>query len=118
MQVILTELLANAIEFTPEGGAIAVWAERIGSSASIKVADCGIGIPEEDQERVLLPFEKGRTMRKEDYARGGLGLTLARELTELQGGKLTVNSIEGEGTTVLLEMPLAASAVQKNAAVG
>ena len=118
MQVILTELLANAIEFTPEGGAIAVWAERIGSSASIQVADCGIGIPEEEQDRVLLPFETGRTMRKEDYARGGLGLTLARELTELQGGKLTVNSIEGEGTTVLLEMPLAASAVQKNAAVG
>ncbi len=110
VQSIIHELLANAIDFTEPNGTIEVEADREESNVVIRVEDAGTGICEDDIDRIMLPFEKGKNARSGDYARGGLGLPLALELTKLQGGRLTLSSVEGEGTTIRLIFPAAASA--------
>lgn len=106
-QVVIREILANAIEFTEPGGTITIDAQRKGTDVEITVRDTGIGIPDEDIDRIMLPFEKGKNARSKDYARGGLGLPLARELAKLQGGRVTLESVAGQGTTVQITFPAA-----------
>jgi len=103
---ILRNLVSNALKFT-ERGVITVSVECAGQSARFRVRDTGIGIAEEDFERIFEEFGQvdGPLQLK---ARGtGLGLPLSRKLAELLCGSLTVQSRRGEGSTFLLELPLA-----------
>jgi signal transduction histidine kinase len=103
---ILFNLLFNAIKFTPEHGRITVTAAatRQGGLA-ITVADTGVGIPPDQLERVLRPFERidNRYIRKAGGT--GLGLPLVKALTELHGGTLSIDSTPGVGTTVTVGFP-------------
>lgn len=99
---VLMNLVSNAIKFTPEDGTVTVWAQRMGDRMEIAVSDTGIGIPEEEQERIFEAFQQaGR--RSEG---SGLGLALARSLVELHGGRLLVESRVGHGSTFRLTLPL------------
>jgi len=104
---VLLNLVSNAIKFTPQGGSVTVaaWAEADGTVV-ITVSDTGVGIPPEDIARVLEPF----CQTKAGQHRGdstGLGLTVARALTEAHGGTLTLESVVAQGTTVTLRFPFA-----------
>ena len=96
---VLLNLLSNAVKFTPEGGKIIMSAVMNGEAVAVSVADTGIGIAAEDQETVFEEFRQVGT----DYARKregtGLGLALARRLVELHGGKLSLQSELGKGST-------------------
>jgi hemerythrin-like metal-binding protein len=93
---VMFNLLSNAVKFTPDGGRIAVTAERDGGSVRFSVADTGIGIKPEDQPRLFREFEQLDSSHARKYEGTGLGLALTRRLVELHGGRIWVES-EGEG---------------------
>ena len=107
---ILLNLLSNAIKFTPAGGGIEISAAADGGAGRIAVADTGIGIPAADLPRLGRPFEQVDNVLHRKRPGSGLGLALSRSLAELMGGSLSVESVEGEGTTVTLSLPVAATA--------
>jgi signal transduction histidine kinase len=101
---ILLNLLSNAIKFTPEGGSVTLQAriERHGG-IQMSVSDTGIGIPEEDIAKALSVF--GQVHRSQSHEGTGLGLPLCKMFTELHGGRLTLTSKVGVGTTVTITFP-------------
>jgi signal transduction histidine kinase len=102
---VLLNLLSNALKFTPEGGRIDVRAELVDGVAEISVADTGVGIASEDLEAVFEEFRQVGTAEKK--AEGtGLGLTLCRKYVELHGGRISVRSQLGAGSTFTFTLPV------------
>ncbi len=104
MRQVLVHLLSNAAKFT-EAGEIVVrmWAD--GEQAYVSVSDTGIGITEEDCERIFRRFETGSGMRRQMYG-AGLGLALSKEFVEMHGGRMWVTSEMDKGSTFTLSVPL------------
>jgi len=99
---VLTNLINNAIKFTPEGGRVSVEILRQDSDAgrcrvSCVVRDSGIGIPEDKQREIFLPFAQADSSTTRSYGGTGLGLTISKSLVELMGGELRVDSSPGQG---------------------
>ena len=102
----LVNLLSNAVKFTPEGGKIAVHIRQPKRGGlCLAVSDTGIGISEEDFDRVLSPFGQVESAYSGTYEGTGLGLPITKALIELHGGSLTLESEIGAGTTVSLNFP-------------
>ena len=103
---ILINLTDNAVKFSNPGGVVTVSAgiDPRGNMA-IRVADKGIGISEHDIPRILEPFQQVENVLVRTHEGAGLGLPLARSLTELMNGRFEVMSTVGEGTTVTLVFP-------------
>lgn len=111
LRQILVNLVANAIKFT-ERGQVTLAAQRVGSSAILfSVADTGIGIPADKQERVFLAFEQADPSTTRLHGGSGLGLTIAQRLVEVMGGRLAVRSVVNVGSefSFTLELPAAAA---------
>jgi len=107
MRQVLLNLLTNAVKFTDAGGVVrvAVDTEREGR-LHIRVSDSGAGIAPEDIDRVLQPLHQADARTSRDTEEGsGLGLAISRELVELHGGTLRLDSALGAGTTVTIELP-------------
>jgi signal transduction histidine kinase len=102
---VLLNLLSNALKFTPEGGKIDVWAAMNDGVAEISVADTGVGIAPEDQEKVFEEFRQVGTASKKVEGTG-LGLAISRKFIELHGGKIWVKSQVGGGSTFAFTLPL------------
>lgn len=104
-QMILN-LVSNAAKFTPKGGKITVTGHPAADGGfSITIADTGVGIAEDDQQRVLQPFVQVDSSFSRKHTGTGLGLPLVRTLCELHGGELSLKSILGEGTSVSIHFP-------------
>jgi len=108
---VLYNLLSNAAKFTPDGGSILLSAHCDHSEANlpqvmIQVRDTGVGISPEHQERIWNAFEQvdGSYTRKQQGT--GLGLALTRRIVELHGGRIWLESAEGEGSTFFVSLPL------------
>lgn len=107
-QRILSNLISNAIRFSPTGGTVDVSASRQGNMALIKVDDEGPGIPTEEKERV---FERSVQLhRDESRSHSGLGLALSRSLAQLHGGSLRTEQSPAGGCSMVLTLPLSAPA--------
>jgi signal transduction histidine kinase len=103
---VLLNLLSNAIKFTPRGGAVTVTAgldEH--DSIFVRVADTGIGIAPADIPKALQPFMQIDNTLQRKYSGTGLGLPLAKSMTELHGGALLIDSAVDVGTTITLRFP-------------
>jgi signal transduction histidine kinase len=101
---VLLNLITNAVKFSPENSAITVRAEVRKDELLIQVKDRGTGIPQDERESV---FEEGYRMASCDKAAGqGLGLHICRQIVEAQGGRIWVESLEGQGSTFSLALPL------------
>jgi PAS domain S-box-containing protein len=107
---ILANLLTNAIKYSPGGGAVRVSVRSAdgpdGKSAVLVVKDEGVGIPRDDLPHVFERFHRGANVIGR-FAGTGLGLASARELVELHGGTISVESEEGKGSTFVVHLPLA-----------
>ena len=101
----LANLIENALRVTPAGGRVTLRTSEEGGRARVRVVDTGPGIPAEDVPHVFERLYGGETRRREESA--GLGLAIAKQLTELQGGALEVERTSAEGTTFLLTLPTA-----------
>jgi len=100
----LINLIRNSITHTPEGGRIELIAAGDGKSITINVKDNGSGIEEDEQLRVLKPFERSENDNKADRG-AGLGLTLVRNIVSLHDGEFELNSALGKGTNVKITLP-------------
>ena len=102
---ILLNLLSNAVKFTKDGGWISVNAVLAPGCAEISVSDTGIGIAQEDQDLVFEAFRQVGQDRNQKREGTGLGLTLAKSYVELHGGKISVQSQLGKGSTFTFTLP-------------
>jgi two-component system cell cycle sensor histidine kinase PleC len=102
---ILMNLLSNAVKFTPRGGRIAMTAAEDDKFVTVSIEDNGIGIAEDDLERILAPFEQVEQHHSRSHRGAGLGLAISKALSEMQGGSLKIESTQGVGTKVSLELP-------------
>jgi signal transduction histidine kinase len=116
LQQSLTNLIHNAIKFTPAHGSITINGNRDGRMVRITITDTGIGIRPEDLPLVLRPFHRGKPAFDAAYQGAGLGLPFAKTIIELHGGTLTLQSSPGVGTTVMITLPVAVDAHLHNAA--
>ena len=103
---ILINLLTNAVKFTPDGGRVAVQATHAADVINVDVSDNGIGMSPADTERALQPFVQIERERNIHQKGTGLGLPLCKNFVELQGGRFTLQSEEGRGTTASFTIPI------------
>jgi two-component system sensor histidine kinase BarA len=106
LRQILTNLLTNAIKFTPEGGRVHVRAEANGPDLMLTVTDTGVGIAPEDQELIFEKFRQAASPMTREHEGTGLGLSIVRELSKLLGGDVTLKSELGRGSTFTVRLPL------------
>ena len=107
LQQIIWNLLTNAIKFTPKGGRVQVWSQRIASHVEITISDTGQGINSELLPHVFDRFRQYDSSSTRTHGGLGLGLSIVRQLVELHGGTVTVESPgAGEGTTFKVILPL------------
>jgi cell cycle sensor histidine kinase DivJ len=105
LKQIVLNLLSNALKFTPRGGGVTVTTDADGDVLELIVADTGMGIGDQDLQRLGRPYEQAGGV--EQRAGGtGLGLSLVRSFAELHGGEMIIESRLGEGTTVTVRMPV------------
>ena len=102
---VITNLLTNALKFTPAGGRVTISTERTGTDAILQVTDTGAGIAAEDLPRIFDRFFRG--LRAAQISGSGIGLTVAAELVQAHGGRLAAASELGHGTQMTLSMPSA-----------
>ncbi|MGH2408508.1 MAG: sensor histidine kinase [Candidatus Limnocylindrales bacterium] len=101
---IIFNLLSNAVKFTPDGGRVTLAARTVGDHVEIAVRDTGVGIDTEHQEKIFEEFYQVGAAKTQEGT--GLGLALTRSLVQLHGGRLTVKSTPGEGSTFTVILPL------------
>jgi two-component system phosphate regulon sensor histidine kinase PhoR len=107
LEQVLVNLLHNAIKFTPVGGRIRVSAACADGAVKVSVQDTGVGIAEDDLDRIFERFYKADKSRSGTGT--GLGLAIARHIVELHGGRIWAESAEGKGATLSFTLPLASS---------
>jgi signal transduction histidine kinase len=105
VEVVIANLISNAIKFTPEGGRIVVRAHADESSVHLEVADTGCGIPEAELERVFERFFQVDSAASRQHEGTGLGLAVTEELVAIHQGKVAVASVPGEGSTFSVVLP-------------
>ena len=112
----LTNLVHNAIKFTPPGGSVTVAGQSDDDRLKLVIADTGIGIRPEDLPLVVRPFHRRRPAFDARHQGAGLGLPFAKTIIELHGGTLAIESTPGAGTKVVVDLPLAHDAALHDAA--
>ncbi len=105
LRSIFTNLLGNAIKYSPENGCITVRMGRQSGQVVVSVSDMGIGIPAKDLPRIGEEFFRAANARESGITGTGLGLSLVSELMTSYGGSMEVHSVEGQGTTIILRWP-------------
>jgi PAS domain S-box-containing protein len=106
LEEVLTNLITNAIKYSPDGGQITVGAELEGSYIRIQVSDQGLGIPEEDQERIFDRFYRVKNERTRYITGTGLGLPIVKRIVESHNGMLRLVSEPGHGSTFKVYLPV------------
>ena len=104
MHQVVTNLLGNALKFTPAGGTVTISTRQDGPNAVLEVADTGVGIPADELPRIFDRFWRGQAAAQTSGS--GIGLAIAAELARAHGGTLTAASQPGEGTRLTLTLPL------------
>jgi PAS domain S-box-containing protein len=104
MRHLFTNLLSNAVRYSPHGGSIYFDISLVGNQVEFRVIDHGIGLPEKDLQRLFEPFYRASNTGK--ISGTGLGLSIAKRATELHGGQISVESALGVGTTISVLLPL------------
>jgi two-component system sensor histidine kinase SenX3 len=100
-----TNLVDNAVKYTPPGGRVEVTGGFEGSEIVIRISDTGIGIPEEKLPRIFERFYRVDKARSKETGGTGLGLSIVKHVAENHGGRVTVESTLGEGSTFTIYLP-------------
>jgi len=103
---VLSNLVSNAIKFSPRGGVVTVWAEREDDMVEITVQDQGPGVPANMLESVFDRFQQVRDQSAKTKGGSGLGLAICKAIVELHGGKIWLRSEEGKGSAFTFSLPL------------
>jgi PAS domain S-box-containing protein len=111
LRQVLSQLVDNAVKYSPEGGTVTISGRRANGGVELQVADEGLGIPRSEQERIFRKFYRGEAAAREGRMGGtGLGLFIAQELVAAMGGRISVDSSEGSGSRFAVAIPAAQNA--------
>lgn len=110
LERMITNLLTNAVKFTPDGGTIEALLSAGDDTGRLIVRDNGVGIPSGEQEQLFTRFFRSSTATKKAIQGTGLGLSIVHGIVSQHGGEVHVHSVEGHGTTVTVTLPLAVDA--------
>lgn len=102
---VVLNILTNSIKYTPDGGLIKLYVGFVYNDAYIKIIDNGIGIPEEDLNRIFERFYRVDKARSRENGGTGLGLSIAKEILDKNGGSIDIKSEVGKGTEVVIKIP-------------
>src|SRR4051812_12235224 len=105
MGQVLTNLLGNAIKFTPRGGEVHVTLEPTSDGAELRVADTGVGINPQELPFVFERFYRGVQAHESRAAGSGLGLSIVRSIVEMHSGRVSISSTRGRGTQSAVDLP-------------
>jgi signal transduction histidine kinase len=105
MLQVLSNLLDNALRYTPKGGSVTLAAAAQEDGVTLSVQDTGPGIPAEDLAHVFERFYRGDRSRAEEGGASGLGLAIARSLVQAHGGEMHAESAPGQGTKMVIRLP-------------
>lgn len=106
MVQVFTNLIGNAIKFTPTGGCVTISTRRVGERAEVVVADTGMGVAPEFHAKIFEKFGQVDTSETREIKGSGLGLPIARSIVEAHRGTLTVDSDVGKGSRFIVQIPL------------
>jgi PAS domain S-box-containing protein len=106
LELVLQNLVTNAVKYSPEGTAVRVFLEKQRSHIRISVTDSGMGIPSEEQSHIFQKFFRAKNVRTTDTDGTGLGLYLAKSIVQNLGGRISFTSRPGKGTTFTVTLPL------------
>ena len=102
---VVLNILSNSIKYTKDGGEIKIYVGFVYNDAYIKIFDNGIGIPEEDLNRIFERFYRVDKARTREMGGTGLGLSIAKEILDKNGGSIDIKSVVGQGTEVVVRVP-------------
>ena len=105
LRQVFTNLIGNALKFSPDGGEIELGAENRGEEILLTCRDTGIGIPEAERERIFEKFYQVDSSATRRFGGAGLGLSIVREIVLLHGGQIWVESAPGHGSTFFISLP-------------
>jgi signal transduction histidine kinase len=105
LEAVVQNLVSNAVKYSPDGGTVRVRVGSQGSEAILEVTDQGIGIPEEAQAHLFEPFYRAGNVGARTTG-FGIGLYIVHEIVARHGGRITVSSTEGQGSTFRVTLPL------------
>jgi two-component system phosphate regulon sensor histidine kinase PhoR len=107
LRQVISNLVDNAIKYSPQGGDVELRLNRNGQFARIEVADSGLGIPRDEHDRIFEKFYRLDPALTRGVNGTGLGLYISKELVERMNGRISVDSEPGRGSTFVVEVPLA-----------
>ena len=106
MSMALQNVMSNAVDYTLDGGTIDITLKKEDNQVVLEIRDSGIGIPEGDKEHIFDKFYRGKNAKKTETDRSGLGLYITKNIIEKHGGAIGIESKEGEGTKVVVRLPV------------
>jgi signal transduction histidine kinase len=106
LQQLFTNIIDNAIKFTGEGGTIEIAVERDNEGVRVLIQDNGVGIPEEEQEKIFKRFYRVDKSRSKETGGIGLGLSIAEWVAHAHHGRIEVNSELNQGSTFTVYLPI------------
>jgi signal transduction histidine kinase len=104
MEQVLTNLVSNAVKYSPGGGRVVMALEHKRDAVIFRVSDCGLGIPEDELPYIFEPFRRSNSS-KNGIAGAGLGLSVARRIVEAHHGRIHISSTQGQGTVAEVNLP-------------
>jgi signal transduction histidine kinase len=102
---VVSNLIGNAIKFTPSGGSVDVTLEETADGAEVRVVDTGVGIDPNELPMVFERFYRGAQAHESRAAGSGLGLSIVRSIVEMHNGRVAISSTPGVGTQVSVALP-------------
>ncbi|MBA3944855.1 MAG: PAS domain-containing protein [Herpetosiphonaceae bacterium] len=111
LEQVLQNVLQNAVKYSPHGGQITLRVEHTGAAVAIAVSDQGIGIPAEAAAQLFTRFFRASNMDSRRISGLGLGLYIVKEIVDRHGGTVEVQSMEGQGSTFTLRLPISSGPV-------
>jgi PAS domain S-box-containing protein len=119
MKQVLINLIGNALKFTENGEVVVhIEVDRHGSPSVLTVRDTGIGIPQDRLDAIFNVFEQAESMTARRFGGTGLGLAISRSLCDLLGHQLSVTSVEGQGTTMVIRLGEPPRSTRRNTPLG